>query len=78
MNEKPEDLMIKNCYYCGVGKSEFENRSNSARGLFILYKPKTEGVEGTEKRIWFCSKVHADDWINQYQDTIEVIDDKTP
>ena len=65
------------CHYCGIGKEEFENQSASARGLYITFIPKTETATEPGKRSWFCSRIHADYWIDQYRDKIEVLHDNS-
>lgn len=71
------DKIIISCHYCGTSKEEFEMHSNSARGLYLTYRPKMESeVKAESKKVWFCSKMHADLWIEQYKTQVEIVDDK--
>lgn len=68
------DKIPKLCHYCGINKDDFERQSESARGLYVEYKPLDESVE---LKIWFCSRMHADFWLKKYEGKIEVLDGKT-
>jgi len=71
------DKIIVSCHYCGTTKEEFEIHSKSARGLHITYRPASEAIEKPEsKMVWFCSRMHADYWIEQYKTKVEIVDDK--
>jgi len=67
----PETIIA--CHYCGITKKEFEQQSASARGLYVTYISKDETTTQPGKKVWFCSRVHADFWIDQYRDQIEVL-----
>jgi len=72
----PEPIIA--CHYCGTTKKEFEQQSASARGVYITYRPKPAEENLPEKKLWFCSRIHADYWIDQYRDKIEVLNDNPP